>query len=82
MKDLFGEERDAAEKGRAELSLMLHGRSEKALLLSDDGKRRQWVPLSLVKGLNEDARPLEAARQGDVIEISLPEWAARERGWI
>jgi hypothetical protein len=73
--DLFGFDDPARPEGRAnvELALVLHRASEKAWLLSENGKAAEavWVPKSL-------------ARRGQGPEAhvwTMPGWKARELGW-
>ena len=60
-----------------DLSVMLHHRTDKAVLVSDDGDKASavWVPLSQVE-IDDDAMP------GETVEIVIPEWLAQERGLI
>jgi RNase P/RNase MRP subunit p29 len=46
--------------------------TDKALLL-DDGTVREWVPKSKVK--------VEQRRDGTV-EVAMPEWLARDKGYV
>lgn len=58
-----------------ELELCLHHQTPSALLVSDDGeeKRAVWVPKSLVTW---------EPTSGDGIMAKMPEWIARDRGFI
>lgn len=51
--------------------------TDKALLVND-GDRDIWLPLSQVK-CDEDLR---TADEGDVLELLVPEWLAKEKGLI
>ena len=56
-----------------DLTLHLHHKTEKAILVSDDGEEGNavWVPLSQCE--------VEHIK-GNVVEVTLPEWMAVEKG--
>ena len=58
-----------------DVTVQIHHRTAKAVLVSDDGSedRRVWLALSLVE-IEE--------KPGGVAEITMPEWLAKERGLI
>ncbi len=60
---------------KVEMDVTEHYRTERALLASDDGERdnAKWVPLSQIEITKE---------KGDQLTISLPEWLAKEKGWV
>lgn len=60
-----------------DVTVMLHHRTDKAVLVSDDGdpKSASWLPLSQI---DID----DSASSGDAVEITLPEWLAVEKGLI
>ena len=62
-----------------ELALTLHGQTDKAYLVSDDGKREnaKWVPRSQV-ALN--TRRLSG--MVEIIEAEMPEWLAADKRFI
>jgi hypothetical protein len=51
--------------------------TDRAVLVNDCAKGA-WLPLSQIE-CDED---LSAFAEGDVLEMSLPEWLAREKGLI
>ena len=75
-RDLFGFDDPKAPDGKGMITLALqwHRDSEKAWLLSDSGDRddAQWLPRSLAtRGEGRDAGLW-----------TLPEWKAKELGWL
>ena len=58
-----------------DMDLHIHARTEKAIKVSDDGDRDNavWLPLSEI----EIHRTV-----GTIIEITLPEWLALDKGLI
>lgn len=60
-----------------DISVMLHHRTEKAVLVSDDGDRDNavWLALSQIEIDPE-------TMNGQTVEIVCPEWLAQERGLI
>lgn len=60
-----------------DLSVYIHHETDKALLVSDNGNRDQavWLPKSVVEIEGDYQVP-------SVIEITLPEYIAEERGLI
>lgn len=60
-----------------EVSAEIMGETEKALLVSDTGKRADavWLP----KGLIEYP---DGAEKGDTVDIEMPEWLAQDTGLI
>lgn len=60
-----------------ELTVHLHFKTDKAMLVSDDGdeKKAVWLPLSQV----EYKRLPNSA---NLIEVQCPDWLAKERGLI
>lgn len=57
-----------------DLTLQLHHRTERAILVSDDGVRETavWLPLAQVE--------VEPGQRGTVI-VTMPEWLAIDRGF-
>lgn len=45
-------------------------------ILFDDGKRREWVPLSQI----ED--PEHPVAKNEKIELLIPDWLAKEKGFV
>ncbi len=60
-----------------DLKCMLHHRTDKAVLLSDDGVRENavWLALSQIE-IDGEAMP------GQPVEIVCPVWLAQEKGLI
>lgn len=58
-----------------DLTMYLHHQTGTAVLVSDDGdvKKAVWLPLSQVE--------VEVIR-GDIVEVTMPEWLAEEKGLI
>ncbi len=58
-----------------DIEVQLHHKTDKAVLVSDDGDRSQavWLPLSQVE--------FEPTKNGAGI-VTLPEWLATEKGLI
>ena len=70
MKGGPGGDRDRAEKSDlVDVALLLRMETPKAYLLTDDVSDPKWVPKSLVED-NEDGT------------WAMPEWLAKDRGWI
>lgn len=65
----FGDE-PAQKADLVDLALYTHAETPKALLVSDNGdeRRAKWVPKRFVEG------------SGQV--LTMPEWLAKERGWL
>lgn len=72
-----------------DLTLVLHHTTERAILVSDDGKKdgARWLPRSkveyrftgrLTEGERYDGRMVEM----EVIEVALPEWLAEQKGLV
>lgn len=57
-----------------DLPVQIHARTERAILVSDDGERERavWLPLAHV----------EIVAEGRHHVVTLPEWLALERGLI
>ena len=57
-----------------DLTLQIHARTNRAILVSDDGDRERavWVPLA----------PVEVAPQGRHHVVTMPEWLAIDRGLV
>lgn len=57
-----------------DLTLQIHARTNRAILVSDDGDRERavWVPLAHV----------EVAPQGRHHVVTMPEWLAIDRGLV
>ena len=62
-----------------DLALVEHHRSDGAILVSEGGDRDKvvWLPLSLV-----DVEVLKGIRLPRPVEVTLPEWLAKDRGLI
>ena len=58
-----------------DMALQLHARTERAVLVSDDGDKEKavWLPLSQVEVL-----PLKHG----TIAVTMPEWLALDKGLI
>lgn len=65
----------ACKSGLVDLEVQIHHRTERAVLVSDDGDRENavWLALALVE--------IEM-KQGGLAEVTMPEWLAKERGLI
>jgi hypothetical protein len=65
----------ARKSGLVDVEVQIHHRTERAVLVSDDGDRENavWLALALVE--------IEM-KQGDLAEVTMPEWLAKERGFI
>jgi len=59
-----------------DLSMVIHARTEKAILVSDDGDKHKakWLPLSQCEVTDE---PL-----GAIVTVTCPEWLANDKGLI
>ena len=59
-----------------DVSAQLHHRTAKAVLVSSDGERDEaiWLPLSQIEITGPDKH--------GVVEITLPEWLAKDKGLI
>jgi hypothetical protein len=59
-----------------DLQMVIHARTARAVLVSDDGdkKRAVWLPLSQCETTDE---PL-----GCEITVTMPEWLATEKGLV
>lgn len=57
-----------------DLPVQIHGRTNRAILVSDDGDRERavWLPLAHV----------EVAPNGRYHVVTMPEWLALDRGLI
>ena len=56
-----------------EITLEVHHETDEAYLVSDGGER-EWIPKSQVKVFAEIGENL--------IEVEMPEWLAKEKGFI
>lgn len=58
-----------------DLTMQMHHQTADAVLVSDDGnsKKAVWLPKSQVE--------IEIVR-GDIVEVTMPEWLAEEKGLI
>jgi hypothetical protein len=58
-----------------DVTVQIHHRTERAVLVSDDGDREnaKWLALALIE--------IETKPNG-LAEVTMPEWLARERGFI
>ena len=66
-------------KQQIELYVEIRYKTDRAVLLSD-GVVEGWIPLSQ---LNEDSyAEIEDGEIGDGLEISIPEWLAKDKGFI
>ena len=65
----------ARKSGLVDVEVQIHHRTERAILVSDDGDRERavWLSLSLVE---------VETKQGGLAEGTMPEWLAKERGLI
>ncbi|OAM73743.1 hypothetical protein [Devosia elaeis] len=56
-----------------DIDVQIHARTERAILVSDDGEREGavWLPLAV-----------EVAAQGKHHVVTMPEWLAVDRGLI
>jgi len=61
-----------------ELTVFMHCRSPKAILISTYGMNPIWVPLSLCEDVGEPI--LEGERPE--VEIVIPEWLAVQKGLV
>lgn len=63
-----------------EVTLELHVETARAYLLSDDGNKdnAEWLPKSLVSAV----MPVKNRKNPDIASYHMPEWAAKDRGWI
>jgi hypothetical protein len=59
-----------------DLTLQLHHETERAILVSDDGSPdgAVWLAKSLIE--------FSPVRDGRIVEVTLPEWLATERGLV
>lgn len=59
-----------------DLELFIHHRTDRAIMVSDDGEKdgAVWLPLSQIE--------VEMNVVGETDTITLPEWLAKERGLI
>lgn len=59
----------------ADITVALHHETDKAVLVSDDGDRENavWLPKSKIE--------IEH-KQGNTVEVTLPEWLAKDKGLI
>ena len=60
-----------------EITLEIHHETERSYLVSETGNKDNavWVPKSQI----EVSDPVEV---GETVEITMPEWLAKERGFI
>jgi hypothetical protein len=60
-----------------EITLEIHHETERAYLVSETGNEDDavWIPKSQI----EISDPVEV---GEAVEITMPEWLAKERGFI
>lgn len=60
-----------------DITMQLHAKTDKAVLVSDDGERShaKWLPLSQIE--LDDANT-----QRGMVVVTLPEWLALEKGLI
>ncbi len=58
-----------------DIKVQIHHRTEKAVLVSDDGDRNRavWLPLSQIE-INEES--------AGVLDLTLPLWLAKDKGLI
>lgn len=61
-----------------ELSVAFIRATDEAVLVTEDGDREVWLPRSQ---LTTDS-DIEHLTEGEVFEVSLPEWLAYEKGLI
>ena len=59
-----------------DLTLRLHHRTERAILVSDDDDRENavWVPLSQVE--------VEETGKTGIVVVTMPEWLAEDKGLL
>jgi len=59
-----------------DITVQLHQETQRAILVSDDGdlEKAVWLPKSQVEFAEKPG--------SDVIEVTLPEWLATERGLV
>ena len=62
------------------LTLYVHHETDKAYLVSEDGERdgAEWLAKSQIKY----ERDLDEADGLRMIEVTLPEWLARKKGYL
>ena len=58
-----------------DITVQVHAKTDRAILVSDDGEESNavWLPLSQVE---------VEMKQGGTAEITLPEWLALDKGLI
>lgn len=58
-----------------DITVQVHAKTDRAILVSDDGEKANavWLPLSQVE---------VEMKQGGTAEITLPEWLALDKGLI
>lgn len=58
-----------------DIAVQIHAKTDRAILVSDDGDKEKavWLPLSQIE---------VEMKQGGTAEITLPEWLALEKGLI
>lgn len=58
-----------------DLTMQIHHRTERAILVSDDGDRKKavWLPIAHVD---------VAVIRGDFVEVTMPSWLAKDKGLI
>jgi hypothetical protein len=58
-----------------DVSVRIHGKTDKAILVSDDGNedRAKWLPLSQIE-INSE--------RGGTAEITAPTWLLKDKGLI
>ena len=66
---------DVAKSDLIDLTLQRHHETPKAILVSDDGDKDKavWLPLSQVEVVEKG--------QG-IVEVTVPEWLAKDKGLI
>ena len=59
-----------------DLSVQVHRRTERAVLVSDDGDEREavWLPLSQIE--------IDGPDRKGIATITMPEWLAKDKGMI
>lgn len=64
-----------AREALVDVTMQLHHRTERAVLVSDDGERERavWLPLAQIEIVT---------RERGLVEVTLPEWLAVEKGLV
>ena len=61
------------------IEVEVKARTSDALLVEDDSGNEVWIPLSQIM---KDSDITEDSEPGDMGELSVATWIAKDRGWL